>query len=129
MIQNGKYYVELSLRKLISPLSAVMRGVTDFLAANEKKNYFFFHVSQCALLFDLLELTKIQKIMKYWELIKPFLVLSFVPILQLHSKKNPSEMEVASRYKLLTLFTLLRLLVKIATAAHTAYTVWTALEQ
>ena len=70
--------------------------------------------------------------MKYWKLIKPFPVLSFVPILQLHSKKNPSEMEVASRYKLLTLFTLLRLLsllVKIATAAHTAYTVWTALEQ
>ena len=32
-------------------------------------------------------------------------------------------MEVASRYKLLTPFTLLRLLVKIATAAHTAYTV------
>ena len=35
-------------------------------------------------------------------------------------------MEVASRYKLLILFTLLRLLsllVKIATAAHTAYTV------
>ena len=35
-------------------------------------------------------------------------------------------MEVASRYKLLTLFTLLRLfrlLVKIATAAHTADTV------
>ena len=49
IIQNGKYYVELSLRKLISPLSAVRLGVTDFLAANEKKNYFFFHVLQFAL--------------------------------------------------------------------------------
>ena len=65
MIQNGKYYVELSLRKLISPLSAVRLGVTDFPAANEKKNYFFFHVLQSALrapllckLFDLLELKK-----------------------------------------------------------------------
>ena len=57
-------------------------------------------------LFDLLELTKIQK---NYEILRV-----------------PSEMEVASRYKLLTLFTLLRLLsllVKIATAAHTAYTV------
>ena len=70
MIQNGKYYVELSLRKLISPLSAVRFGVTDFPAANEKKKLLlllcFAICSQNTMrprkLFDLLELKKIQNL-------------------------------------------------------------------
>ena len=45
----------------------------------------------------------------------------------LHTEKVPSEMEVAPRYKLITLYTLLTLfyIVYISSTAYTVYTVFT----